>query len=254
MTTAPLEYPTPFEENRQDLVRVYVWEMPVRMAHWLIFLSIMVSSVTGIYIGHPFITVAGPAREHFVMGWMRTIHAYSAIVFTLSVLSRVVWMFIGNRYARWDKFIPVAKRRRQGLRRTLRFYLFALRKPPGFIGHNPLAGVTYVLVFGLYFLMMATGFALYSVQAGFGSPMRMFQFLVPMVGGLQTARLLHHVAMWLLLGFMVHHIYSSIYMSTVEANGTMESIFSGFKWVPREDLIYSGYRFIDRREVHDEES
>jgi Ni/Fe-hydrogenase 1 B-type cytochrome subunit len=39
--------------------------------------------------------------------------------------------------------------------------------------------------------------------------------------------------MWLLLGFAVHHVYSAVLMSTVEANATMESIFSGYKFVRR---------------------
>ena len=32
----------------------------------------------------------------------------------------------------------------------------------------------------------------------------------------------------------------------------MESIFSGYKCVPREDLEFSGYRFINRRQQIDE--
>ena len=58
--------------------------------------------------------------------------------------------------------------------------------------------------------------------------------------------------MWLLLGFAVHHVYSSVLMSTIEANATIESIFSGYKFVPREDLEFSGYRFINRRGQVDE--
>src|SRR3990167_4804750 len=56
------------------LVRVYVWEVPVRVTHWLIVLSIAVLSVTGFYIGYPFVTVSGPAGRHFVMGWTKVIH------------------------------------------------------------------------------------------------------------------------------------------------------------------------------------
>jgi hypothetical protein len=41
-------------------------------------------------------------------------------------------------------------------------------------------------------------------------------------------------------------------MSTVEANATMESIFSGYKFVPPEDLRFSGYRFINRKGQVDE--
>jgi Ni/Fe-hydrogenase 1 B-type cytochrome subunit len=58
--------------------------------------------------------------------------------------------------------------------------------------------------------------------------------------------------MWLLLGFAVHHVYSSVLMTTVEANATMESIFSGNKFVPREDLEMSEYRHINRRGEIDE--
>lgn len=235
-----------------DLVRVYVWEVPVRVTHWLIVFSIAALSVTGFYIGNPFITVPGPAGQHFVMGWMKVIHGWAAYVFMGAVVVRVIWMFTGNKYAHWDKFIPVHRPRFRGLWPTLKFYLFALRKPPGFVGHNPLAGVTYLLVFGLYFVAIATGLVLRGASADVESPLRWFATWAPLFGGLQIARWIHHVVMWLLLGFAVHHVYSSLLMSTIEANGTVESIFSGYKFVPREDLQYSGYRFINRKGQVDE--
>jgi Ni/Fe-hydrogenase 1 B-type cytochrome subunit len=225
-----------------DLVRVYVWEWPVRITHWLIALSIVVLAVTGILIGTPTLLPRAWGGRPFVIGTIKTIHSYFAIVFTLSVLSRIVWMFLGNAYSRWSNFIPVHRHRRKGLVATLQFYLFLLRKPPGYVGHNPLAGMTYVLVFFLYFTMIATGFALYSASAGVRSPMRVFQFLIPLLGGLQAARWIHHVVMWLLLGFAVHHVYSSVLMSQVEANATVESIVSGYKFVPREDVVEHGVR------------
>jgi Ni/Fe-hydrogenase 1 B-type cytochrome subunit len=234
------------------VVRVYVWEVPVRVTHWLIAGSIVVLSVTGFYIGHPFITVTGPANQHFVTGWAKAIHGYAAYLFLAAVVARLVWMFTGNRYAHWDKFVPVHSRRRRGLWPTLKFYLFAQRKPPGFVGHNPLAGLTYTLVFLLYVVSIVTGLMLRSASADVGSPIRWFAAFAPMLGGLQIARWIHHATMWLLLGFAVHHVYSSVLMSTIEANATMESIFSGYKFVPPEDLEYSGYRFINRRGQVDE--
>ncbi len=232
-----------------ELVRVYVWQWPVRLTHWLNAYAILVLALTGYYVGHPFITVSGPAGQHFVMGWAKTIHSYGAIVFALSVVSRVLWMFMGNRYATWDKFIPVEKRRRRGLWDSLRFYMFQLRQPPGFVGHNPLAGFTYTLVFLLFFMMITTGLALYNVNAPVGSPFRAFHFLLPLWGGAQRARFIHHIGMWLILGFAVHHVYSAVLMSQVEARGTVESMASGYKFVPCEDLVYSGYRFFDQKDV-----
>ena len=232
-----------------ELVRVYVWQWPVRLTHWLTAYSILILAVTGYYMGHPFVIVSGPAGQHFVMGWVKTIHFFTAIVFALSVVTRVLWMFMGNRYATWDKFIPVEKRRLTGLWDSLRYYLFQLRQPPGFVGHNPLAGFTYLFVFLIYFLMVTTGLALYNVNAPVGSAFRGFHFLLPLWGGAQTARLFHHIGMWMLLAFAVHHVYSAVLMSQVEARGTVESMASGYKFVPCEDLGYSGYRYFDRRDV-----
>jgi Ni/Fe-hydrogenase 1 B-type cytochrome subunit len=225
------------------LVNVYVWEWPVRVTHWLTAGSIWVLSVTGLYLGYPFIIVPGEAGRHFVMGTAKLIHNYAAIVFTLSVLSRIVWMFIGNWYSRWHRFVPVSRGRWRGMAKTLKYYLFGLRLPPGFVGHNPLAGLTYLLVFGAYLVQIATGLAMYSASAHLGSPMRVFSFLVPWVGGLSTAHYIHHVVMWLIWCFVVHHIYSAILMSQVEATATVESIFSGHKFLPPEHVTHPGYRY-----------
>jgi Ni/Fe-hydrogenase 1 B-type cytochrome subunit len=252
VSTSGEQYPiSPHPPEHSDLVRVYVWEWPVRLAHWCVVLSIAVLSVTGIYIGNPFLVVRGPAGQNFVMGTMKVVHFYAAILFTLAVLSRIIWAFRGNHFARWDKFIPVKKRRRRGLILALRFYLFQLRKPPGFIGHNPLAGFTYTFVFLLYLLQIVTGFTLYGVDASVDSHMRVFRHLVPLLGGLQTIRLVHHGIMWLLIGFAIHHVYSAVLMSQIEANATVESIFSGYKFVHKDDVIYSGYRHFDPKDLHE---
>lgn len=210
-------------------IRYYAWQIPVRVCHWLIALSIVVLAVTGIYIGRPFLVVPGEARFFYVMGLTRAIHFYTAIVFTLAVLSRIVWMFLGNPFARWTQFVPTTAERWRGMWGTFKFYSFIDRSPPPAPGHNPLAGLAYTGVFCLYLLEITTGLALYASSAHVDSLFRSFTFLVPLVGGLQTARLIHHVVMWMLLAFAVHHVYSAWLMDIDEKNGTMDSIFSGYR-------------------------
>lgn len=219
-----------------EVVPVYVWDLVVRWTHWLIVLSLAVLAVTGLYIGNPFGVFGARQGTSFLMGWVRTVHSYGAIVFTLAVLSRILWMFVGSPLARWSQFLPVARERRRGIPGTLKFYLFVRREPPPFVGHNPVAGATYTLVFALYLVMIGTGLGLYSLGASYHSPGRWFGFLLPLFGGAAFARLLHHVVMWLLIGFAVHHVYSAILVAIVERNGTLDSIFSGWKWVRRGDL------------------
>ena len=99
------------------------------------------------------------------------------------------------------------------------------------VGHNPLAGC--LLPAGVPSLphMIFTGFALYSVSAvGY---MQMWEFLVPIFGGLQMARWIHHIAMWFLLGFVAHHIWSAMLVSRVEGMGLIDSLFSGYKFLPK---------------------
>ena len=44
-----------------ELVRVYVWQWPVRMTHWCTAYSILLLAMTGFYMGNPFITVRNSA-------------------------------------------------------------------------------------------------------------------------------------------------------------------------------------------------
>jgi Ni/Fe-hydrogenase 1 B-type cytochrome subunit len=221
------------EVTEAALEPVYVWDRVVRTTHWVIALSLVVLSVTGIYIGRPFLIVDGEASQRFVMGTVKTVHYYTAIVFSLSVMARVIWMFTGSRYARWDQFVPVKAKRRRDMIGTFKFYIMLRRKPPLSVGHNPLAAATYLAVFGLYILIILTGFALYSVSA-YTSYMKMWDFLLPIFGGPQGARWIHHVTMWLLIGFAVHHFFSAFLVSRVERNGIMDSIFSGYKYLPKD--------------------
>jgi Ni/Fe-hydrogenase 1 B-type cytochrome subunit len=196
------------------------------MTHWITMICVFMLALTGVYIGDPFLIPAGPQNEQFVMATMKTVHFY-----TLAVASRIAWMFLGSYYARWHQFVPMSPRRRRDVFGMLKFYLFLSKEPPMNVGHNPLAGSFYLLVFALYLVMIFTGFALYSVSSvGY---MQMWEFLVPIFGGLQMTRWIHHLAMWFILGFVAHHIWSAMLVSRVEGMGLIDSLFSGYKFLPK---------------------
>ncbi|WP_318258418.1 cytochrome b/b6 domain-containing protein [Geobacter anodireducens] len=90
--------------NRNCLYEEYVWEVPVRVTHWVNMLAIVVLSVTGIYIGSP--KTMGLSASDYVMGWVRVIHFTAGYTFATSVASRIWWAFAGNRHAGWREFVP----------------------------------------------------------------------------------------------------------------------------------------------------
>ncbi|WP_020678213.1 Ni/Fe-hydrogenase, b-type cytochrome subunit [Geopsychrobacter electrodiphilus] len=216
------------------LQRRYVWEWPVRLTHWFIVLSIIALSVTGIYIGNPNLSV--PKTSSFVMGWMRAVHFGFAYLFAVSFVVRLLWMFFGNKYARWTAFIPWASK--EGWRNiigTFSWYTFLRRKVPYVVGHNALAGIAYSFVFVLFTLQIVSGFALYGQYDPNGLWASVTAPFLSLFSN-QGLRLTHHMIMWLLIGFAIHHVYSGWLMDVKEKNGTLGSIFGGYKFIDPKDL------------------
>ena len=219
--------------NRSCLYEEYVWEVPVRVTHWVNMLAIIVLSVTGIYIGSPRTLGLDPAD--YVMGWVRVVHFTAGYAFAISVASRIWWAFAGNRYAGWREFVPfIDPEGRRNMWRMFAYYTFLSRKVPHPVGHNALAGATYLLVFTLYLVMAFTGFALYAEHAPGGV---MHKLLTPLylLFSNQGMRLTHHMVMWLLIAFAIHHVYSAWLMDVKERGGVMSSIFGGYKPVKRKE-------------------
>lgn len=223
----------PVVVEREPLLRVYVWQIPVRLSHWLIFLSLIILSFTGYYIHNPFLTeVDNPA---FTMGWMRFIHEVTAFVFTLSVLSRFYWFFAGNRFARWRAFVPVSACRLRGIGAMLRYYLFLRWRAPDEVGHNPLAGMAYLGVYLLFLVQILSGFALYAWVVHVEPWATLFGWIPGWIS-IRTLRLLHYFLMFAFFGFIIHHVYSALLVSAEKRNGTLGSIFSGYKFVSEREL------------------
>jgi Ni/Fe-hydrogenase 1 B-type cytochrome subunit len=208
--------------------RVYVWEVPVRLTHWVSVFAILVLSATGFYIGNPVL-----GGSVYLMAWVRGIHRITAYVFIASIAFRTYWAFAGNDWASWRSLVPYrSKESREGLGRTLAYYLFLRRRPPVEIGHNPLAGFAYSFVVLLMFVEILTGFALQSLGGG-GWRKAAFGWVF-LVMSAQAVRLTHHMIMWLLLGFAVHHVYSAVLVDAEERTGILTSIFTGYKFARRK--------------------
>jgi Ni/Fe-hydrogenase 1 B-type cytochrome subunit len=213
------------------LKRVYVWEFPVRLTHWINVLSIVSLSFTGYYISNPFIHAI--SAEKFIMAWMRFIHFVSAYLFTVSFLIRIYWSFVGNKYASWRVFNPFAKGKLDELIEITKFYLFLKKEPPKAVGHTACATYVYLGLFLLYVVEILTGFALYS-QSHVGFLWKILGGWMLSIFSSQTLRLYHHLIMWFIIAFSIAHVYIGWFLDRREKVGVMSSIFSGYKTVEED--------------------
>ena len=216
-----------------ELVRTYVWELPVRIAHWLIFFAMATLSLTGLFMHSPFLLPSGQAP--FLMAKVRFVHEVSAFVLIGAFALRVYWFFKGNFWARWSAYIPIRRGQWRGIGSMLEFYLFMRFEPGHRVGHNPLAALTYFIVYLLMLVEILTGLALYSRVVG--NPV-LTQFIgwLPQLIDPQYLREVHYFLMFVFLAFVIFHVYASVLVSLEEENGLLDSIFSGWKFVPAGEL------------------
>ena len=204
---------------------------------------IVVLSLTGGYIADPFLIPPGGS----IMTTVRVIHMVAAFTLLASGLLRTCWLLVGNRFARWSAFIPTTRFQATEIFRQAAFYGFLRKEIPKVLGHNQLAAAAYVVLFFLLLVETVTGFALDGL-IGTEPGATLFGWVRELFGP-QTVRLIHHLAMWAILAIALFHIYSCVLVDQLEKNGLIASIFSGFKFVTREEIVEARDGGVDMSEL-----
>lgn len=128
--------------NESEPRKILVWDVPVRVFHWL-----MVLSFAGAYI-------TAESEQ-----W-RLLHVTLGYTMAGLVVFRILWGLIGTRYARFSSFI-------RGPKAVARYVAAMLRKQPEhYVGHNPAGALAIVAMLGLTLVIAATGWALYNDIGG----------------------------------------------------------------------------------------
>ena len=221
------------QEKVGEVVSVYVWQYPLRLVHWGLVISIGALAFTGYYIHDPFIV--GQANRPFLMGWFRFFHEAFAMVFIALFLTRLYLFFQGNRWERWREYVPLRRSQFREMLEMVKFYLFIRPKPVSKIGHNALAALSYLSVYGLVAVEIVTGLAMYqwvrhSAVLGF------FVDWIPRAISMPNIRLIHFFLMFVFISFGILHVHLSMLVSREEKRGLMDSIFIGYKIIPRKEL------------------
>ena len=231
--------------------RVYVWELPVRFFHWTTAFSTTILIITGFIIADPpALQSNAEATNSFWFGLIRAIHFIVAYILIAVLLFRIYWAFAGNRFAKWDNFIPYTKKGIKNILYVLKVDIFLMPDKEHklsniSIGHNYLAAFSYFIMTLFFILQVMTGFALMADNSTWWLP-KMFHFIVPLFGGDIAVRYIHHFLTWMFMAFIVIHVYLVIYHDYVEARGEASAMLSGFKFIRAERIDESEEDIIDK--------
>lgn len=210
-------------------IRVKPWEFPVRFTHWINMLAILALGATGIYIGNPFMHAI--STQQYLMGTIRTVHFIAGYVLLFSLIIRIYWAFMGNKYASWRVWFPFTAKSFSNVIDAVKFYSLTSRKPPYAVGHTALAGFTYFIVFLILGFMITSGFAMYSLPETSNGIYTILGGWLLGVMDLSNIRLFHHMGLYAILCFVIIHLYIGWWDDSAEKNGLMGSMFGGYKFV-----------------------
>lgn len=212
---------------------VYVYEAPVRLWHWINALAIVILGITGYLIANPLPSVPGEASGNFLMGYIRFTHFAAAFIFIVGFLGRIYWALVGNEHARQIFILPIASKRWWSeVLFELGWYLFLVKEPKKYVGHNPMAQLMMFLFFTVGAVyMICTGLALYGEGLGAESwASRLFGWVIDAVGGnSQQVHSWHHMGLWVTLIFVILHVYAAIREDIMSRQSLISTMISGWR-------------------------
>lgn len=126
-----------------------VWDLPIRLFHWLIVLLLLVSWWSGDRGGLD-VSLPLPGGDTLYLSNM-DVHMLAGQAVLVLVLFRLLWGLWGSTTARFSSFVrsPLAAAR------YLREWMCG--KSTETVGHNPAGGLMVVCLLGLLFLQSVTG-------------------------------------------------------------------------------------------------
>jgi Ni/Fe-hydrogenase 1 B-type cytochrome subunit len=218
---------------------VYVYEAPLRLWHWINAFSILVLAVSGYFIASPLPTMPGEAsggysgEANYLMGYIRFAHFAAAYIFIVGFLGRIYWAFVGNEHARQIFLPPIFSGEFwDGVWHEAKWYLFIAKEPRKYTGHNPMAVIFMhlMLVWGTVF-MIFTGLALYGEGAGYDSWQYTYfsGWIIPLFGQSQDVHTFHHLMMWVIIVFVIMHIYVAIREDIMSRQSLVSTMISGWR-------------------------
>lgn len=181
-------------------MKVYVWDLPIRLAHWLLVVLLCFSWWTG---------------TESQMQW----HRFSGYAILTLVLFRIYWGFAGSATARFVQFV-------RGPAVVIRYSRSLLKRSSAcLVGHNPLGGWNVVIL--LFALLLQTLLGLFAVDVD-GIESGPLSYLVSFETGRAAARL-HGRVFNLLEVFIAFHLVAILFYHFYKRQNLTAAMIVGTK-------------------------
>ena len=186
---------------------IRVWDLPIRLFHWLLAIGIVLSFLT--------VKIGGNAME---------LHARIGYCILTLIIFRVCWGLIGSHHARFTNFIPSPK--------GLLNYLSGKTKAG--LGHNPLGALSVLGLLCSVGVQAVTGlFA--NDEIAFEGPFTRYVSN----GTVEFLTSIHHQNEKILIALVVVHLCAILYYQKFKGENLIKPMLLGDKEIdPSEEAKY----------------
>jgi Ni/Fe-hydrogenase b-type cytochrome subunit len=219
----------------------------MRLNHWVVAICMVAAIITGLYIAHPYYQsmISQDSANTFVMAWNRWIHFMAAIIFDVSSIV-IAYLYFFSRFEKpYKKLIPNGTNIKEFVEVVVN--LITLNRVKRFdSSHSDSFNIVYFTIFHLLLLwMLLTGLQLYvhglaSGQSSIGAwwPWMLHlatDWTVWATGGTyMDVRIAHHMSMYVIIVWVMFHIYYQVWRSVFWQEGDINIAFGGTKFVKEE--------------------
>ncbi|MBL8375269.1 cytochrome b/b6 domain-containing protein [Accumulibacter sp.] len=199
-----------------DTTEVPVWDPLVRLFHWTLFISFCAAWFTE---GELFEGL----QDRLNGEWLQLVHIWAGYTIAGLLVFRVLWGFVGPRYARFGDFVHSPGVVLAYVRDVLT--LRARRT----LGHNPAGGAMIVaLLLGLT-ATVVTGLALYGADKGLGPLATMLAESSD--AAIDTIKEAHEVATNFTLLLVAGHLLGVVWETLLHRENLVRAMITGRKRV-----------------------
>jgi cytochrome b len=190
--------------SQQEMRKVKVWDAPVRLFHWVV-VGLLCFQYLSVKIGG---------------NWM-IYHTWSGYTLLALVLFRIVWGFVGSQHARFGDFLYGP--------RAIADYLRTLprRQAAKFAGHNPVGGLSVILMLLLLLVQAGTGLFANDDNMVEGP---LSQWIRKETS--DTLTTIHRYNFYVLLTVVAAHIGAVLFYLLYKSENLVKAMFTGEKLLP----------------------
>ncbi|PXX44057.1 cytochrome b/b6 domain-containing protein [Undibacterium pigrum] len=178
--------------------RILLWDLPLRLFHWLLTIAITIATVTGFIGGN----------------WM-ALHGKAGLAILGLLSFRLAWGFVGSTYARFNSFFPSPSK--------ISLFLRGKWSAPG---HNPLGAISVLAL--LLAAAAQAGSGLFSNNdIDFTGPL--FNLVPEKTAAVLTS--FHKLSIYALLALIALHIFAIFWYLKIKKQNLVTPMLTGWKEV-----------------------